>query len=282
MPGKLAALGASFAAAFGAMNDVAEGLRHVAPLPPGVSTITLTGTLDVSGLPVEQMRLAAELAEELGAPLAFVVDDEGAAGKRRRPGGGAGAKRFRSQLPLRRNGKSLKLFHNGSVHATGCGSPAEFLDMADALTGFVADVSNVRARLLDFDVQLINVLFLATDPATGRPLTIAPAALLRTLGLPRAEFDTERHPSVKVPLLVDGAKAATVCVFQTGSVSIMGAKRPEHVAAAYEMVCTALDRAAAEGVCAPDSARARATAARQPLVLVDGYPFGLYFCCLGF
>ncbi len=276
--------GRGFLECFERINRVTEGLRRVRALPMSLSTITFTGTLSRAELPVDEMRLAAELAQELGDPLGFTVDCCCDAAKRKR-GAAAPGKRFRYQLPLKRNGKSLKLFHNGSVQATGCTSPLEFLDMMDALRGFMAAAGDLDAWLVDFDIQLINTLFLVTDPASGSPLTIAPGALLRRLAPDtRADFDTERHPSVKIPLLLDGppgakVKVATVCVFQTGSVSIMGAKRPEHVALAYEMVCTLLDGCAAD-VCAPDTARVRTTTAKQPLSLVDGYPLNLHSCCL--
>lgn len=316
MPGKLAALGAAFLDCFEAVNASTSALRHVAPLPLAVSTITLTGTLDVSAVPVEQMRLAAQLAEELGEPLEFVLDDCDADNpppgkrRRRREGAAASGRRFRYQLPLRRNGKSLKLFHNGSVHVTGCGSPAEFLDMAAALEGFLLDAGGVRARLLDFDVQMINASFVVTDPVTGRPLSVAPGALLRTLPphLRRAEFDAERHPSLKIPLLDgEGRKTATACIFQTGCVTVMGARAPRHLADAYALACGVLERgmmqAAGGGSCQGDASgdalgdaqgdaaggpacrvdatsRARTTASKTPFSLVDGYPFGLLSCCL--
>lgn len=302
----LAGFGRGFLSCFERINRATAALRHIACLPMSLSTITFTGTLSRPKLPVDEMRLAAELAEGLDDPLDFTVDCDAAKyaakhrQRKRKRGGGAPAaadaataaadadesaavsKRFRYQLPLKRNGKSVKLFHNGSVHATGCTSPLEFLEMMDALRGFISAAGGEQtdAWLVDFDIQLINTLFLVTDPATGRPLTIAPGALLRRLGSEtRADFDTERHPSVKIPLLVDGAKAATVCVFQTGSVSIMGAKRPEHVAAAYEMVCAALDACAPEVCTADRAARVRTTTAKQPLVLVEGYPFNLHACC---
>ena len=278
----LARFNAGFLDCFRRINAVP--LRHIATLPMSLSTITFTGTLSQQGVPVDQMRLSVELAEEMGEAYEFTLDcDEAkaaaaaaAAPKRKRDG----SKRFRYQLPLKRNGKSLKLFHNGSVHATGCTSPLEFLDMMDALQRFIAETSDAQVWLVDFDIQLINTLFLVVDPLSGRPLTIAPGALLKHLSAQqRADFDTERHPSVKIPLLLDDAKAATVCVFQTGSISIMGAKRPEHVAAAYEMVCAALDECA-PSVCAPDPAVAmRTTTAKQTLNLVDGYPFNLHACC---
>lgn len=288
---RLGDFGREFRQAFRSINDVTGSMKHIRPLPMSLSTITFTGTLSSSSLPVDAMRLAAELAQEMDDPLEFSVDCDmtkpakrqknasttTAAAARPAPQGG---KRFRYQLPLKRNGKSLKLFHNGSVHATGCTSPLEFLDMMDALCVFMKDAGDVDAWLTDFDIQLINTLFVVTDPATCRPMTIAPASFLRHLGTAtRADFDTERHPSVKIPLRIDDVKVATVCVFQTGSVSIMGAKRPSHLAAAFDMVCTALDACAAE-VCVPDpKCTIRTTTAKHALTLVQGYPFNLFSCC---
>lgn len=275
--------GLEFLEAFQAMNETSERLRHVRVLPPSLSTITFTGTLSRGQLPVEDMRLAACLAEELGEPLEFTVDCDLAKRKRSRGGGAAaprGNKRFRYQLPLKRHGKSVKVFHNGSVHATGCTSSLEFLDMMDALLAFVRDTAALEVRLVDFNIHLINTLFLVTCPRSGRPLTIAPQALLARLGGTRADFDTERHPSVKIPVHDGDAKVATACVFQTGSVSVLGARRPSAVALAFRTVCEALD-AAAPAVCAPDPAQTvRTTTAKQPLVLRAGYPFNLHSCCL--
>lgn len=259
------------------MNDASRSLQHIATMPLSLSTMTFTGTWDKGGLPVDDMRLACELAEELGSPLEFLVDCDST--KRRRADANVN-KRFRYQLPLKRRGKSIKLFHNGSVHATGCTSPLEFLEMMDALRQFMHETAQVDAQLVGFDIQLINTLFLTVCPGDGSPMTIAPNALLRHLGADkRADFDTERHPSVKIPIFEGDVKVATVCVFQTGSISIMGAKKPEHVAKAFEEVTRALD-ACADKVCARDrTAKMRTTTAKHAMALVEGYPFNLYACC---
>lgn len=299
MAGRLEELGREFLEAFRSMNDVSARLTHVRALPPSLSTITFTGRLNVRDVPVHSMRLAAELATEMGDPPEFAVDCDFLKGlrkqrpkaKRLRADEDAGpgdlvaasvdtrSKRFRYQLPLKRNGKSLKVFHNGSVHATGCGSPAEFLEMMVALQYFMETTGNLKAWLQDFDTQLINVLFGLCTP-TGHPVNVAPRALRQRLASTlRADLDTERHPSVKFPLLDDdGSKIATVCVFQTGNVSIMGAKRPRHVATAFRVVCEALDLAAGE-VCTRAAVRLRTTTAKKPLVLIDGYPLSAYACC---
>lgn len=265
---------AAFLEAFGKINDVVRGLQNIGVTPLSLSTITFTGALD-RPLPIEDMRLAAEIADELDESRdGFKVDCDLL--KKRKTDDVH--KRFRYQLPLKRNGKSVKVFHNGSVHATGCTSPAEFLETMEALVTFVKDTVGTDVCLVDFHIQLINTLFTAVCPTTKRPLLVPPGKFLKFLK--KADFDTERHPSVKIAVEEDGKKCATVCVFSTGSISIMGAKSPAHVALAFKVACEALDACAPE-VCSPDPAHAmRTTTARHPLVLQEGYPFNLYACCL--
>ena len=318
-------MSAEFLKAFERINRVSRQLRHVRPLPPTVTTITFAGRLDSTCVPVEDMRTAALLAEGLGQALEFVVDDPPP-----RAGAGSGgfasaSRRFKHQLPLKRRGKSVKVFHNGSVHATGCTSPLEFLETMAALVEFVRDTGAGAVRLVDFHVHLVNALFVMTCPSSGRPLVVPPGALMDALEVapvaleaapqaapkaapqaapqaapkadpeaapqaapqaaPKAvsygppEFDAERHPSVKIPVHEGGAKKATACVFQTGSVSIMGARGAAHVALAFEVACRAVDSAAA--ACVPDRERVlRKTTAKHALYLDDGYPFNLKACCM--
>jgi hypothetical protein len=258
------------------MNAAAEACAHIKPLPATISTITFTGRLSDERIRVEDIRLAAELAAEMSAELGGCLPEFDINATRVLTASRDG---IRHQLPLQRRGKSVKLFHNGSVHATGCASPLEFLEVMEALSAFVLDNGNQSVSLVDFDIRLINALFVVTCPRTGRPLTVAPGAFASTLPT-QADFDTERHPSVKIPIMEGPDKVATVCVFQTGSVSIMGARSPRHVAAAYAAVCEYLD-AAAPTVCAPDASRTmRTTTARQPMCMAEGYPFAATSCCM--
>lgn len=335
-------MGRGFLAAFRRMNDACSALRAVRVLPPNITTITFTGTLSATTLPVESMRAAALVAHEFGDAIEeFEVDDDVSAKMSKKLGGqpsASAAQRFRYQLPLKRRGKSVKIFHNGSLHVTGCRSPLEFLEVAEAALEFIrhttqttdqtptgqapgqatpdqtattagqATPDSQRPGLLDFDTHLINALCVAVCPATGRPLNVSPSALMAALQTgdrpmalvassslaaapapapnrkrrkltrsTHAEFDAERHPSVKIPLVTpEGHKVATVCVFQTGSISVMGARTPEYLADAFVGTCALLD--AVGGT--PDATRTmRTTTARRPLFLDDGYPFDLKACC---
>ncbi len=337
------------------MNDACSSLRHIRVLPPNITTITFTGTLNVSTLPVESMRAAALVAAELDDPIGeFQVDDDVSAKTRKRLGdkpSASAAQRFRYQLPLKRRGKSIKIFHNGSIHVTGCRSPLEFLEVAEATLDFIRHTTSANTttsggdttpsastttsadtttsggdtttsggnnnnaaqnvHMVEFDTHLINALCVVTCPLTGRPLIISPTALMAALhtserpmallarSCPQqqpkppnrkrrkltkscgshAEFDAERHPSVKIPLVTaaGGHKVGTVCVFQTGSVSIMGARTPEYLADAFVGACALLDGVGGT----PDASKSmRTTTAKQTLCLDDGYPFDLKACCL--
>lgn len=281
----LEAFGRGFLDCFSRVAAANDRVRHVDVLPMSVSTITFTAKFNVPALPVDAMRLALELAQEMDEPMGFELDCDLAKRrrkKRRKDDGSGGeqdcSKRFRCQLPLKRNGKSVKLFQNGSVQSTGCASPLEFLDLMDELVRFVKHAADVDVAVVDFQINLINTLFSVVQRGSREPVSVAPGAFMRRLPPDcRAEFDPERHPAVRIPLLRDGAKVATVSVFQTGCVSIMGARGPEHVAAAYEMIVDALDRAVPE-VCAPATA-VRTTTAKKALCLVHGYPFSLFSCC---
>lgn len=268
---RLLRLTRDFAAAYETINDVSRSLTRVRTTPLTVSTITFAGTLDTPKVPIDVMRLAAEVAEDMCDLDGFHIDR---GPKRSRL---ASDTSFKYQLPLKRNGKSLKVFHNGSVHATGCTSPLEFLELVDALRGFLKDTAGVSHSLVDFDIFLVNALFCVLDPVSGRPMKVSPGTFQKSLDI-LSDFDTERHPSVKIPVMFQGRKT-TVCVFQTGSVSIMGAKGPLDVANAYQVVCRALD-SCAHVACTPDVIPMRTTTSKNVLFLQHGYPFNAYSCCL--
>lgn len=307
MAATLERFGREFRAAFEDVHEAMRSCRNVRPLPVVVPTITFTGKFDDTKLPVDVMRLAAELAAEMeesdaedtAGRLEFTLvgDEYGDGGKRRTTtdierGADGGlevrgrpaqprarsAKTFRGQLSLKRRGKSIKLFHNGSVHVTGCGCPLEFLEVVEALRDFVRDTGGKCVNLTSFDIHMVNAMFTLTCPRTGRPMTVAPSALLRHLAVP-AFMDPENNPSVTVPHVVDGRKVATAFVFGTGNVNVLGAKRPAHMASCVRAVCAMLDEAAPR-VCAPDKVTMRTTTSKHGLTLSEGYPFSLLACCL--
>lgn len=298
MDATLAELGAAFRRAFESCEATNAALAHVRPLPLSLSTITFTGRLSAASVDLVDVFLGMSIGGGDDDP--FVLGDADWGGgpadppdaaaaapdrKRKRP-----KKKFHNQLPLvARTGKAVKLFHNGSIHVTGCACPAEFLDIVVTLCAFLPGVASVPPlRLESFEVQMINANFLLCT-AGGAHLVLRPQRLRRELSRLRdlpADFETERHPGVKL-VITDGpggAKVATVMVFQTGSVQISGAKSPAHVATAYAEACRLVDAAVGllgAEVCRPDPGTVRTTTAKQAFDLVHGYPVTLFHACLG-
>ena len=286
-------LGREFLDAFDAIDRIE--LRHVRMLPLSVSTITFTGQLSVARVDLDDVGLGMQILQDVSADPEFVIGSEfheptdapdAPATKRR--------KKFHNQLPIRTPaGKAIKLFPNGKIHVTGCPSPIEFLDVAVRLCEFLPGVCTLpgggaAVRLEHLNVELINVNFLLCTPG-GDAVRLRPNRLRAELSRRGVvvDFETERHPGVKVPVRDDdGAKIATVMIFQTGSVQVCGAKRPAHLARALVDVCSRLDDVVGElghEVCAPAPAREqRTTTSKHPFAIVDGYPCTLFNPCTMF
>jgi TATA-box binding protein (TBP) (component of TFIID and TFIIIB) len=283
-------VGADFRTAFNRIHGAMARCVYIRPLPVVITTMTMTGKMvlvDEDGaacdnkrpLPMDklnQVKLVLEIADAMDATYEFELAPPPSSKRKR---GASDGRSFRCQLSLVRNGKSVKVYHTGSVHVTGCASCPEFLAMMESLCAFFAETAGLRVQLASFDIQLINVLFTITCPHTGRPMTVAPSALHRRLDV-LADVDFENNPSVKIAHKIDGVKVATVCVFQTGNVSVLGAKRATHVAAAIEEVCGILDRAAPTVCTADANTRVRTTTSKQGMCLVDGYPHATIACCM--
>lgn len=253
--------------------------KSVSFLPLTITTITLTGTYVIGGaqtIPVETLRAMEDVAA--GFDLTF---DEPKVKRKRKDAYTRDVvpdkRRFRNQLSVRREGKSAKIFYNGSLHVTGCSSVADFLDVAGLITEFVREGTGIELTLATFDIKMINAGTVIVDRTTGFPVKFPPRALSGAAASFGVDFDSERHPGVKIPVYEDGAKVATTCVFQTGSMSIIGAKRPRHVALAFENTVDVLEACAHVGE--STTTAMRTTTAKKKLDLMHGYPAASYLAC---
>jgi TATA-box binding protein (TBP) (component of TFIID and TFIIIB) len=283
-----------FLCAFDATSDVVT--RHIGVHPLSVNTITFLGKLDVGVIDLATVELGMMLYDALRAVehqpgSGFLLRSEKPGGdtkkRQRRP-----RKDFHNQLPLvTPAGKAVKLFSNGKIHVTGCTSPIEFLDIAAQLCAFLpivlAGVDHVSLEW--FDIEMINAGFLLCSVDRRRHIRLKPnrlSAELKTAANVTVDFETERHPGVKLVVLDDnGAKAGAVMIFQTGSVQICGVKEPAHLARAYRQACTHIDDIVGklgEEVCLEcDARQLRTTTSKHPFRLVAGYPTSLYNACMG-
>jgi hypothetical protein len=293
-------LSEEFLDAFDAMVTTARTLRRVRPLPCNLSTCTFTGQLAFPGVDAataatvfgritSAYKMELELLRDLDEDSTFALDrdaddddgDDDDARPRR--------KTFAHQITLHAGSRSIKLFKNGTLHGTGCPSPVEFLDLASRFIEFVQRVCGDRIPpdlgLASIETRMVNAMFVVTDADTGRILKIRPDAL--TAVADRAEHETERHPGVKVQLFMDGptrvdppkGKRVTVRFFQTGTVTVTGAREPSHLAVAHDYACRVLDDNY-DAVCRVDTKTPfRTTTAPRVLNLIGGYPANQYNAC---
>jgi hypothetical protein len=310
-------LSREFLDAFDATARCADGLARVRPTPCNLSTCTFTGQLAFEGLAPEEAaavfarivhehKMELEMLRDLGGgadddfELSLSCDEDDA----EPPAGGGGSRkrkpaerkqRFAHQITFKCGTRSIKLFRNGTVHGTGCPSPVEFLDLVDQFVQFVDRSIGVhlpgQLALAGMQTRMMNAMFVATDRATGAILKIRPDALSRAT--PRAEHETERHPGVKVCLFVArggravepadaaaaGAHKVTVRFFQTGTVSVTGAREPAHIAVAHDFACRLLDDHY-DRVCRVDAKTSlRTTTAAKRLDLSAGYATNQFNAC---
>ena len=296
----VARLSEEFLDAFDAMVHTARTLRRVRPLPCNLSTCTFTGQLAFPGTDAEtaarvfgritsEYKLELELLRDLDEDAVFALDRDDDADADADDDARPRRKTFAHQITLHAGSRSIKLFKNGTLHGTGCPSPVEFLDLATRFIEFVQRVCGDRIppglALASIETRMVNAMFVVTDAQSGRILKIRPDAL--TAVAHRAEHETERHPGVKVQLFMDGptrvdpphGTRVTVRFFQTGTVTVTGAREPSHLAVAHDYACRVLDDNY-DAVCRVDQKTAfRTTTAPRVLNLIAGYPANQYNAC---
>ena len=266
------------------MTRVEMSTRSKTPrfAPLTITTITMTAVFDLGNvkvIPIDVLKNATDLAREMN----MTVDEPKT--KRRRKDAYVRdvvpeKRRFRNQASLRHGGKSAKIFYNGSLHVTGCASPKDFVDVAVAVAKFVHAATGITLKPKSVGIQMINAGTTIVDKTTGFPLCFPP----RTLSAEAvaagfvADFDSERHPGVKLPVFDNGVKVATVCVFQTGSVSIIGARTPRYLAMAFENMANVIETCVYLGQ--PAKAM-RTTTSKKRLDFSHGYPAAAYDTCRG-
>lgn len=277
---------AATAAAAGATKT--GGASAVSFLPLTLTTITFTGVYVISEeLPIEAIRAAMHADPSLAREVGLDPCD-GATTKRKRRDAfvrevSHEKRRFRNQLTVAFGGKSAKLFYNGSLHVTGCTSAIDMADIASRVASMVFAYIGIHITLESMNVRMINAGTVSVNPATLRPVGFPPRRLSKAMDLAVGagrddvfvDFDPERHPGVKLTIGEGSRRVATVYTFQTGSVSIIGARDPSSMALAFETVAAAL------GTCdfGTESDRMRTTTAKKTLELIEGYPAVTYWAC---
>lgn len=210
----------------------ARTFRHLAPTRAAVSTMTITASLNVRRVCRDSMMIALSLVEGDGPLLA----SEAKTHKRKR------SSVFFNQITMRHGTKSVKVFYNGSMHVTGCTSPAEFWEVATAVCNFMSDTVAPQTTdgsevvcIQGFDVQMINVNFGAGMELYLKGLRDTCAALGYM-----ASYDADTYPGLNVKLPI-GERHVTVLLFKSGKVIITGAKTAAELDTAHRMITDVLD-----------------------------------------
>jgi TATA-box binding protein (TBP) (component of TFIID and TFIIIB) len=181
-----------------------------------------------------------------------------------------------NQLELAIGHKAVKLFRNGSVHATGCRTHYEFIvaleSVCRALTATLADEAP-PARPIGYGIQMIQANF-----AVGCDLDLGALQLLFLEHVSFASYEPDTHPGLSVRL--EGDDGCTCILFRSGKVQITGAKSPAAVARGYETVCALLDTAPPEACAVVEGYVAPASRSKHRITqFVAGYPSNAYFLC---
>ncbi|APC25799.1 transcription factor TFIID [Only Syngen Nebraska virus 5] len=282
---KVAHMNEEFLRCMTSMTSTCKKSTRVKFIPPTVTTITITGKFIYDDsvakeLPIEYIRERLDEENELGLYIgvqkvkkhrADVYSKKVQHDKRK----------FRHQVPIKHGGKSAKLFYNGSVHITGITNLVEFVHMTSVIAAFVHDITNKELLMVldDFKINMINTSSLVTDlknfPLSFPPKTIT--ELVKETGQ-HVDFDPERYPGVKIIISdEDGKKVATGCVFQTGSITIIGAREPRYIAKAFDVIGTNLNRLWSLGLSA---SKPRTTTSRIPLEISHGYLTNSWRLCI--
>ena len=145
---------------------------------------------------------------------------------------------FDNQLTFKHGTKSIKMFTNGTVHATGCKSTREFEEVAHELADFLQaamDVSPTFGTVIRLYEPTLCMLNLNAD--LGREIKIRRLhdALLERGAV--ASYDPNTYPGLKILL-----GYATILLFKSGKIIISGKtddgrSTPEGVARAAAYVC---------------------------------------------
>jgi len=263
-----------------------EEATHVKFVPPTVTTITITGKFAydekiVKELPIEYIREKLSEDNDLGLYIGVQKVKKYRTGvykKKVRHD----KRKFRHQVPIKHGGKSAKLFYNGSVHITGVTNLTDFVHMTSVIACFIHDITDKELLLVldDFKINMINTSSLVTDlenfPMSFPPKTIP--ELINEDGQ-HADFDPERYPGVKLLITDDktGKKKATGCIFQTGSITIIGAQEPKYISKTFDVIIKNLDRLWTLGVSASNP---RTTTSRKPLEITHGYLTNTWRLCI--
>jgi len=197
-----------------------RALSSMAPSPCAVSTMTISGKLNVADVCPTQLLVAVDWMDS-STPLST-------ARCTRKP-------QFNNQVSVRYGTKSIKMFRNGSVHVTGCKTPGEFVQAVTAVCVAMTEAGIGDIVVESFSVLMINITFCAN--------TTLRLQALRDKSLERGwqgSYDADIYPGLNLKIPV-GARTVTALVFRSGNVILTGSKSPAEAVEAHDKLMHLLE-----------------------------------------
>ena len=240
--------------------------------PLTISTMTITGKFehDQIELPIVRIR---DALEEHTLEDGLYIGGQVKVSKTKKV---LDVRKFNHQVSFMFEKKSVKLFYNGTIHATGFATIIEFVHISLLIAEFIEKTVGIRVKLADFTTNLINA---GTIVQRGSfPLSFSPHCVYvnaRQSGM-NAFFDPERHPAVKLLLFEDSKKISTAFVFGTGSIVIFGAKNVEHISRMFDVIANFLSDIQHFGT----TTSLRKTTVKKDFSISHGYLSNSYTLCV--
>ena len=131
--------------------------------------------------------------------------------------------------------KNVKIFPNGTIHATGCCDLADTVRIAKRVSTVINAVTglNLEIPVESIQTRLINTGFSANSVLNLHTLYRE----FRRDPKFTVECNTERYSAVKVKFMpVEGDKKVTISLFSTGKIVVVTGGGLNLIAAAYRMV----------------------------------------------
>lgn len=190
--------------------------------PCTVSTMTISGKLNLPRVCRVQLGVAVEWTNN----------------SKMKMGGIPGHRAFNNQTTVTVESKSVKIFHNGSVHVAGCKSARDF----QRALGIVCESLNqagivpppgsgsVEVRLIAVNIDMINISF-SVSCHLGLVDLLQHALRLGWV----AYYDADVYPGLKIKIPTHcGDRPVTALMFKSGRIILAGAKSPQASRAAHE------------------------------------------------
>jgi TATA-box binding protein (TBP) (component of TFIID and TFIIIB) len=137
-------------------------------------------------------------------------------------------KSFYNSVTFNINNLSIKIFSNGNIHITGLSDIDNSINLVERLLKEL----DIEAFVIDFDIQLINTNYKIDH---NIKLNILNEEINKLQDNVFSSYDLENHMSVKIKLKIED-RNISIMVFYTGSILIIGIKKPNELLKSFNFI----------------------------------------------